>query len=140
MNPAAVVRVPLRWVDLDAQGHVNNAVIADYLQEARVRFLLEGDNAELLGNGTLVVGHQVEYLAPIEFSTEPVEVHLWVGQVGASRFTIGYEVLQNDRVTARARTVLCIYDFDAGRPRRMTPAASFWPSAPASSATVTWAA
>ena len=126
MNPAAVVRVPLRWVDLDAQGHVNNAVIADYLQEARVRFLLEGDNAELLGNGTLVVGHQVEYLAPIEFSTEPVEVHLWVGQVGASRFTIGYEVLQNDRVTARARTVLCIYDFDAGRPRRMTPAERRW--------------
>ena len=34
---------PLRWGDLDAQGHVNNAVVVDYLQEARVAFLLSGD-------------------------------------------------------------------------------------------------
>lgn len=126
MNPAAVVRVPLRWVDLDAQGHVNNALIADYLQEARVRFLLEGENAALLGHGTLVVGHQVEYLAPVEFRTDPVEVRLWVGNVGASRFTIGYEVVQDGVVAARARTVLCIFDFDAGRPRRMTPTERAW--------------
>lgn len=126
MNPAAVIRVPLRWVDLDAQGHVNNALIADYLQEARVRFLLEGENADLLGHGTLVVGHQVEYLAPVEFRTEPVEVRLWVGTVGASRFTIGYEVVQDGVLTARARTVLCIFDFEAGHPRRMTPAERVW--------------
>jgi acyl-CoA thioester hydrolase len=125
-TPAAVIRVPLRWVDLDAQGHVNNAIIADYLQEARVRFLLEGANAALLGNGTLVVGHQVEYLAPVEFRTEPVEVRLWVGDVGASRFTIGYEVVQGGVVAARARTVLCIFDFAAGRPRRMTPDERRW--------------
>jgi acyl-CoA thioester hydrolase len=123
---ATVIPVPLRWVDLDAQGHVNNAVVADYLQEARVRFLLEGDNAALLGNGTLVVGHQIEYLAPVEFANDPVEVHLSVGDVGASRFTIGYEVVQQGRVAARARTVLCIFDFDAGRPRRMTADERGW--------------
>lgn len=126
MNPAAVIRVPLRWVDLDAQGHVNNALIADYLQEARVRFLLAGDNAALLAHGTLVVGHQVEYLAPVEFRAEPVEVRLWVGDVGASRFTIGYEVVQDGVVAARARTLLCIFDFDAGRPRRMTAEERGW--------------
>ena len=116
----------MRWVDVDAQGHVNNALIADYLQEARVRFLLEGENAALLGHGTLVVGHQVEYLAPVEFRTEPVQVRLWVGNVGASRFSIGYEVVQDVVVAARARTVLCIFDFDAGRPRRMTPTERAW--------------
>ena len=126
MSPAAVIPVPLRWVDLDAQGHVNNAVIADYLQEARVRFLLAGDNAALLGHGTLVVRHQVEYLAPVEFSSEPVEVRLWVGEVGASRFTIGYDVVQGAVVAARARTLLCIFDFDAGRPRRMTAQERGW--------------
>lgn len=125
-SPAAVIQVPLRWVDLDAQGHVNNAIIADYLQEARVRFLLEGENAALLGHGTLVVGHQVEYLAPVGFGNDPVEVRLWVGDVGASRFTIGYQVVQDGVVAARAHTVLCIFDFDAGRPRRMTPDERRW--------------
>lgn len=126
MKPAAVISVPVRWVDQDAQGHVNNALIADYLQEARVQFLLGGANADLLGHGTLVVGHQVEYLAQLEFDTEPVEVRLWVGDVGASRFTVGYEVLHHGRLAARARTLLCIFDFEAGRPRRMTPAERAW--------------
>ncbi|MFT3862405.1 acyl-CoA thioesterase [Micropruina sp.] len=126
MTPAVIIDVPLRWVDLDAQGHVNNAVIADYLQEARVQFLLAGDNAALLGDGTLVVAHQVEYLAPVEFANDPVQVRLLVGDVGASRFTIAYEVVQAGRVCARARSLLCIFDFEAGRPRRMTPDERGW--------------
>lgn len=121
-EPAYVVRVPLRWVDLDAQGHVNNGVIADYLQEARVAFLLQGPNAHLLGNGIVVTGHQVEYLRPVEFSTDPVEVRLWLGNLTAARITIAYEVVQDGQLAARARTTLCVFDFDSGRPRRFTEA------------------
>lgn len=120
------VRVPMRWVDLDAQGHVNNAAIVDYLQEARVDFLLTGPNAHLLGDGVIVVGHQVEYLGPMSFSTVPLEIVLHVGDVGASRFTVGYQVFQGDRMVGRARTLLCNYDFDAGRPARMLDAEREW--------------
>lgn len=114
--------IPLRWVDLDAQGHVNNAAVVDYLQEARVRYLLEGPNAHLLGNGVVVVGHQVEYLGAIEFTPEPLVVDLSVGDVGASRFTIAYEMAQAGRPVVRARTHACVFDFDAQRPGRLTPA------------------
>ena len=68
-----LARVPIRWVDLDAQGHVNNALVADYLQEARVAFLLSGSNAHLLGTSTVVVAHQVEFLY------RSVSVYLGVG-------------------------------------------------------------
>lgn len=119
-------RVPLRWVDLDAQGHVNNAVIADYLQEARVEWLLAGPNAHLLGSATMVVSHQVEYLGPVLFSLAPVEVVLRVGGVGASMFSLGYSVHQDGREVARAHSVLCLYDYAAGRPRRMTSAERGW--------------
>ncbi len=119
-------RVPLRWVDLDAQRHVNNAVVADYLQEARVGWLLSGPNAYLLGSSTMVVSHQVEYLAPVLFDPHPVEVRLAVGGVGAARFTLGYTVVQGGRELARARSVLCLFDYDAGRPRRMTNAERAW--------------
>lgn len=113
--------IPLRWVDLDAQGHANNAVVVDYLQEARVRYLLTGPNAHLLGNGVVVVSHQVEYLGAIEFTPEPLDVDLAVGDVGASRFTIGYELAQAGRRVARARTHLCLFDFDTQRPARLAP-------------------
>lgn len=121
-----VSRVPQRWVDLDAQGHVNNAVVADYLQQARVEWLLSGSNAHLLGSSTMVVSHQVEYVGPVTFSLEPVEVDLQVSAVGAARFTLGYTLRQDGRELARARSLMCLFDFAAGRPRRMTSAERAW--------------
>ncbi len=120
------VRVPLRWVDLDAQGHANNAAIVDYLQEARVEFLLTGPNAHLLGNGIIVVGHQGEYVAPSFFTPEPLDIELSVGDVGAARFTVGYVVRQGDTVVGRARTLLANFDFQAGRPARLSDAERAW--------------
>ena len=99
-----VLGVPLRWVDLDTQGHVNNAVVADYLQEARVAFLLSGDNAHMLGTSSIVAGHQIEFLRPIGYATEPVEVALSVGKVGAATVSIGYEVRHLGTPVARARS------------------------------------
>lgn len=120
------VRVPLRWVDLDAQGHVNNAAVVDYLQEARVDFLLTGPNAHLLGNGIIVVGHQVEYLGAITHDDQPLDVVLDVGEVGAARLTVGYTVHQSGRPVARARTILANYDFTTRRPLRMAEDERAW--------------
>ncbi len=121
-----LTRIPQRWVDLDAQGHVNNALVADYLQEARVDWLLSGANAHLLGSATMVVSHQVEYLGPLGFGVSPVEVALEVGNVGAARFALGYSVRQDGRELARAHSTLCLYDYAAARPRRMTTAERSW--------------
>ena len=120
-------RVPLRWVDLDAQGHVNNGVVLDYLQEARVQFLLSGDNAHLLGSSLVVTLHQVELLRPVWFSVEPVEVDLQVAEVGAASLGIGYEVRHGGTLVARARTGLA--KVAGGRPRRFSPAERDWFSA-----------
>ena len=46
----------MRWGDMDAQGHVNNAAYLDYLQEARVAFLLSGATAAAQGVATLELG------------------------------------------------------------------------------------
>ena len=119
-----VVSVPLRWVDLDTQGHVNNAVVADYLQEARVAVLLSGDNAHMLGTTSIVAGHQVEFLRPIGYAAEPVEVTLSVGKVGAATVSIGYEVRHLGLPVARARSQLATAR--EGRAERMTPAERAW--------------
>lgn len=119
-----LARVPLRWVDLDTQGHVNNAVVADYLQEARVAFLLSGDNAHMLGTSSIVAGHQVEFLRPIGYATEPVEVELSVGGVGAATVSIGYEVRHRGIPVVRARSLLA--KAQDGRAQRMTPAERAW--------------
>ncbi len=116
-----VYACPLRWSDLDAQGHVNNAVIVDYLQEARVAFLREGPASELLDSGVVVVSHEVEYHRPIEYSDDPVTVELGMAKVGASRIEIAYRLLQDSALAVVARTVLCAFDFDEQRPVRLLP-------------------
>jgi len=114
--------VQRRWVDLDAQGHVNNTLVADHLQEARTQLLMRADLASLLERGCVVVSHHVEYLSPILFRPAPLRVEVAVGEVGAARFEIDYVVWDADVRCARARTVLCPYDLTVGLPRRLTPA------------------
>jgi acyl-CoA thioester hydrolase len=111
----------LRWGDMDAQGHINNASYLDYLQEARVDFLLSGPPVlqDLLATGVLVVSHQVEYLRPVEYSEEPLQLQLWVDAVGGSRFAIGYDVVEGGELAARARTGAVPYDLASGSLRRL---------------------
>jgi acyl-CoA thioester hydrolase len=112
---------PRRWGDLDAQGHVNNAVYLDHLQDARVAFLHSGEPglADLLRTGVLVASHQVEYLAPVGYGAEPLRVELWIDALGASRFVVGYEVLDGGTVAARARSTLVPFDLAGGGVRRL---------------------
>ena len=112
---------PRRWGDLDAQGHLNNAVYLDHLQDARVAFLHAGAPGlpDMLRTGVLVTGHQVEYLAPVAHGPDPLVVSTWIDALGASRFVVGYEVLDGGTVAARARTTLVPYDLAAGRVRRL---------------------
>ncbi|MFV0428188.1 MAG: acyl-CoA thioesterase [Arachnia sp.] len=112
-------RCRLRWSDLDAQGHVNNAVVIDYLQEARVAFVRGGPLSELLDTGLVIVGHRVEYLAPIEYVPHGVDVGLFVTHVGGARFEVGYELHQGQTLVGRARSVLCPFDFAENRPARL---------------------
>jgi acyl-CoA thioester hydrolase len=113
---------PMRWGDMDAQGHVNNAAYVDYLQEARVAFLLSGPPVlhQLLESGTLVVSHQLEYLSPIIFSERPLIINLWVDAIGGSRFTIGYELYDGEDLAARARTGVAPFDLASSSLRRLT--------------------
>jgi acyl-CoA thioester hydrolase len=109
---------------MDAQGHVNNASVVDYLQEARVDFLLSGPPVmhDLLESGVLVVSHQVEYLAPIRADDRPLTIKLWVDALGGSRFVIGYDLLDAEQLAARARTSLVPFDLDRDALRRLTAA------------------
>jgi len=104
------VEVPLRWGDLDAQGHVNNARFIDYLQDARADFLRALGIDHLLRDGFTVVSNQIEYRAPVYFSLEPLQVDIVVTQVDADSVALGYQLYQKDRQVALAKTALSGYD------------------------------
>ncbi|MDQ3616952.1 MAG: thioesterase family protein [Actinomycetota bacterium] len=114
---------------MDSQGHVNNVVYVDYLQEARVDMFAvhaPASGGEDLAEGVVVVRHEVEFLVPLVFRFEPVRIESWVTEVRAASFTMSYEILDElpeggRRVFARAATVLTPYVFSDQRPRRIHP-------------------
>jgi len=110
----------LRWGDLDAQGHVNNARYIDYLQDARADFLYELHIEDLLREGFAVVSNQIEYRAPVFFSQEPLQVEIVVCGLDSDSVTLAYELYQADRLVAVARTIVSGYDVPI-RTRRPLP-------------------
>jgi acyl-CoA thioester hydrolase len=124
---------PIRWADLDQQGHVNNVRYVDYLQEARVDMLRAhrwagggDDPATAIADGIIVVRHQVTYLAPLLFGPRPVLIECWVTDLRSASFTMAYEIFHEDETTGdrtvyvRALTVLAPYRFDTESPRRLS--------------------
>ena len=116
----------MRWNDMDAYGHVNNVVYLTYLEEARVDMF--APHAERLqdhspdggfARGVVIAKHEISYLRPLVFRAEPVRIETWVTRIGASSYTLGYEVRDPDVVYATASSVLVPYDVPAGRPRRL---------------------
>ncbi|HEU0042372.1 MAG TPA: thioesterase family protein [Jiangellaceae bacterium] len=118
-----VYECAVRFDDLDSFGHVNNVTFVEYLQEARVDFGHRhlADTSEP-HEGTVVVHQSIDYLAPVPFRTEPLEVHVWVTRIGVSSFEVAYEVRDRDTLFARATGVLVAYDVHEKRPRRLTAA------------------
>jgi acyl-CoA thioester hydrolase len=107
-----VHRERVRFRDLDAMGHVNNAVFATYVEQARIEYLrhlalLDGP----LYTGMIIARLEIDFVAPGEPDGE-VEIGVRPARSGTKSFELEYELRQGEREVARARTVLVAYDYD----------------------------
>jgi acyl-CoA thioester hydrolase len=82
----------VRWRDLDAFNHVNNAMYLGYLEEARLRWLLTLDGPWMDAHVAPVVASAlVNFRRPIAWP-EDVVVELFVDRVGNSSCTLGHRI------------------------------------------------
>ena len=112
----------LRWSDLDAYGHVNNARFLTLYEEARVAMMFIGAREAGLTSfeeGIVIARHEVDYLRPVDYG-DPVRIELWIDEIRPSRFTVAYELFDGDLLASRARSVCVPFDLDRQRPRRLT--------------------
>lgn len=103
----------VRWDDIDAFGHVNNAKYLTYIQEARFLWspILE----------MVVAKAEVDYLVPIYEGGRFYDITLWVEQIGNSSFTLGYEVIgDNGVVHAKVKTVQVAVSMETKKSRPLT--------------------
>ena len=79
-----VTKMPIRWGDMDAYGHVNNTVYFRYMEQARVEWIEEMQvPVRLGGDGPVIINASCTFLIPMNYPGT-VEVRTYVGAIGRS--------------------------------------------------------
>lgn len=113
--------LPVRFRDLDALGHVNNAVYATYLEEARVAYL-----AKVLGRvrpedyGIIIARLEIDYRSPVKLGDDLV-VGARVTRLGGASFDMAYKIVERKtgRVVLEAKSVQVAYDLKEEKVRKL---------------------
>jgi acyl-CoA thioester hydrolase len=135
------VPTALRWSDLDAYGHVNNANMLRLLEEARIQAFWVSDAVEdgtAVGASTavldarpgadtlsLIARQEIEYLLPIAYTRHPLDIQLWIGRLGGASLEVCYEVCspvdqEPFSLFTKAATTIVLVDSETMRPRRIS--------------------
>jgi acyl-CoA thioester hydrolase len=113
--------IEVRFRDLDAMGHVNNAVYATYFEVARGGYLRAlgcwpDEDRDLFERFPFVVlDLYCRFLSPVVID-EGLEVRLCTSHLGSTSFTFDYLIssTRDGRPVARGRSTQVFYDYGAG--------------------------
>jgi acyl-CoA thioester hydrolase len=105
--------VEVRFRDLDTMGHVNNAVYATFLEEARVAYFERVIDASLHEVDTVLASLELDFRRPIELGDE-VTVAVRIPELGESSIPMEYEVRADGEVAATGEAVQVVVDRESG--------------------------
>ena len=78
--------IPIRWGDMDAMGHVNNAMYFRYLETVRIEWLHRAaGKPDLAGNGPIIVNAFCNFIRQLEYPGD-VRAKLYVANPGRTSF------------------------------------------------------
>lgn len=106
--------ITVRFADLDAQAHVNNAVYLTYLESARLGYYEKAGiwrHESGMQTGMVVARIDIDYLAPIRFG-QAIQVGLRLERMGTKSFTLAFliETVTGKTPLARGSSVMVTYD------------------------------
>jgi acyl-CoA thioester hydrolase len=117
------VEVPVAWGDMDALGHVNNAVYFRYFETARIRFFAElglGSIEQSDGVGPILHSASCRFRIPLTHP-DTVTVGAQIGEVGDDRFAMRYRAVshQHGAVAADGESLIVTFDYATGSKARV---------------------
>jgi acyl-CoA thioester hydrolase len=109
--------VEIRYADIDAQGHVNNAKYLTYMEQARVAYIMHlelWDGRSYLDTGMVLADARVSFRLPIRLH-QKIEVGIRTTRLGRKSITMTYEFREQrtGTVFATGETVIVTYDYRA---------------------------
>ena len=113
----------VRWDDLDAMTHVNNAKYLTFAQEARfvwsTSVFSSAMNASTLIE-MVVARAEVDFIEPIYEGGRFVDVEISVEKIGTSSFVVLYTIGDEGKVFAKVKTVQVAISLETKKSRPLT--------------------
>lgn len=112
-------RVDVRFRDIDAVGHVNNAVYLTYLEQARLAYWMALTGSTDLRSIDIILARvEIDYRTPVTFG-ETIDVSVRCVSMGRTSCTLELRLTEgaSGRLVAEARNVLVYFDYASGRSR-----------------------
>lgn len=110
--------IPIRFSDIDAVGHVNNAIYLTYFEIARLNYWREIINWNLRENGVIVGRSEVNYLKPITLDDEIV-CYVRTTRIGNSSFDMMHLLARvtpnGEEICTTGKTVCISYDYSLNK-------------------------
>jgi len=115
-----VERIPIRWGDMDAMGHVNNTVYFRYMEQARIGWFdaLVPRESAWKSTGIVIVNASCNFKRPINYPGT-VEVKVFAGPPGGSSVPTFYELALEGAVYADGAAVVVFIDMARQKPIRI---------------------
>jgi acyl-CoA thioester hydrolase len=109
------INIEIRFSDLDALGHVNNAVFFTYFEEGRKNFSQQFFQLSHPSDFRFIMAHTCcDYLKPIVL-TDKIRLQMWIRNIGTKSFGFGYKLVHESdpsMVYATGESVQVCYDHD----------------------------
>ena len=115
-----VERIPIRWGDMDAMGHVNNTVYFRYMEQARIGWFdaLVPRGEAWKATGVVIANASCNFKRPINYPGT-VEVRLSIGSPGGSSVPTFYELRVEDELYADGEATVVFIDMEKQKPIRI---------------------
>jgi len=113
-----IVPLQVRWVDVDAFRHINNAVYLSYLELARVQYFLSALGRPRIDDLNFIIAEiNIKYRAPATLG-DALAVGIRADELKRQSFRFFYEIweTQRQRLVAEAWSAQVAYDYGALKP------------------------
>lgn len=109
--------VRVTWRDLDAAGHVNNAVYFTYMETARTECFLRLRGGKAWQELDIILARISCDFRSQATMGDTLAVRIWPTKVGSSSFGMRYEIRERatERLVAEGESVQVMFDYKAGK-------------------------
>jgi len=111
------IEMAVLWGDMDSLGHVNNAIYARWLEQARIEYFRGLGTMGPDGAGPILARQAIDFKSPVTYP-DRIAVEIGVERIGTTSIVLrshGTSEAQGGALVFQAESVIVLLDYATGR-------------------------